>query len=342
MSNLEDKPDELECQTHLSPGIEVMTPREVPLGGLRAMTVRRTLPQRERSLIGAWCFLDHYGPEEVADTGGMSVAPHPHTGLQTVSWLFTGEVEHRDSAGHHAMVRPGELNLMTAGHGISHSEVSTTETSVLHGAQLWVALPEAARDDTPAFDHYAPEPVTGDGWTARVFLGSLLGDTSPVATATPLLGAELVLGAGTELHLDVDPAFEHGVLVDTGVVSLADDSLGDSLGDPLGDPLGDVETKQHELAYLPPGSQRLTIEAVTDTRVLLLGGPPFGEAIVMWWNFVGRTHEEVVGFRDAWMAQLAGPGEGAYADGRFGIPTGNELPPIPAPPLPNARLKERR
>jgi redox-sensitive bicupin YhaK (pirin superfamily) len=86
--------------------VEILTPREVPLGGLRAMTVRRTLPQRERSLIGAWCFLDHYGPDDVADTGGMSVAPHPHTGLQTVSWLFTGEIEHRDSAGHHALVRP--------------------------------------------------------------------------------------------------------------------------------------------------------------------------------------------------------------------------------------------
>ena len=311
MSNLEDKPDELECRTSRTTGIEVMVPREVPLGGPRAMTVRRTLPQRERSLIGAWCFLDHYGPDHVADSGGMSVAPHPHTGLQTVSWLFTGEIEHRDSAGHHAMVRPGELNLMTAGHGISHSEVSTPETTVLHGAQLWVALPSSARDGDPTFEHYAPGAVTGEGWEARVFLGSLLGDTSPVATATPLLGAELLLGAGTELHLDVDPAFEHGVLVDTGVVSV-----------------GDVETKQHELAYLPPGSQRLTIEAVADARVLLLGGPPFGEAIVMWWNFVGRTHEDVVAFREAWMAQLEG---GGYADGRFGIPVGDDLPPIPAP-----------
>jgi redox-sensitive bicupin YhaK (pirin superfamily) len=284
------------------------------------MTVRRTLPQRERSLIGAWCFLDHYGPDDVSDTGGMSVAPHPHTGLQTVSWLFTGEVEHRDSAGHHAMVRPGELNLMTAGHGISHSEVSTAETAVLHGAQLWVALPEDARDGTPQFDHYAPSAVTGDGWEVRVFLGSLLGDTSPVATATPLLGAELVLAAGTELHLDVDPAFEHGILVDTGVVSV-----------------GDVETKQHELAYLPPGSQRLSLDAHTDLRVLLLGGPPFGESIVMWWNFVGRSHEEVVAFRDAWQEQLAD----GYADGRFGVPVGNEMSPIPAPALPNARLRER-
>ena len=119
MSNLEDKPDELDCHSRPTTGIEVMAPREVPLGGPRAMTVRRTLPQRERSLIGAWCFLDHYGPDDVADSGGMKVAPHPHTGLQTVSWLFTGEVEHRDSAGHHAMVRPGELNLMTAGRTIA-------------------------------------------------------------------------------------------------------------------------------------------------------------------------------------------------------------------------------
>ena len=143
--NLERQPrrDSVCCDSgRRSDGVEVLTPREVPLGGPRAMTVRRTLPQRQRSLIGAWCFLDHYGPDDVADTGGMSVAPHPHTGLQTVSWLFTGEIEHRDSAGHHAMVRPGELNLMTAGHGISHSEVSTPDDHGLHGAQLWVALPD--------------------------------------------------------------------------------------------------------------------------------------------------------------------------------------------------------
>jgi quercetin 2,3-dioxygenase len=322
MSNLEDKPDELTCAPSEAAAVEVLTPREVPLGGLRAMTVRRTLPQRTRSLVGAWCFLDHYGPDEVSDTGGMSVAPHPHTGLQTVSWLFTGEVEHRDSAGNHALVRPGELNLMTAGRGISHSEVSTPGTTTLHGAQLWVALPDRARDSPPGFEHYAPAAVTGPGWEARVFLGSLLGQVSPVATATPLLGAELLLSAGTTLELDVDASHEHGVLADTGVVSM-----------------GEREVKQHELAYVPPGSTTLTITAYDDARLLLLGGPPFGEAIVMWWNFVGRTHEEVVGFREDWQAQLAG---GGYADGRFGIPVGDTLPPIPAPPLPNARLKERR
>jgi len=328
VSNLEDRPDELVCTAVDGAGVEVLTPRDVPLGGPRAMTVRRTLPSRQRSLIGAWCFLDHYGPDDVAETGGMSVAPHPHTGLQTASWLFTGEIEHRDSAGHHAFVRPGELNLMTAGHGISHTEVSTPETTVLHGAQLWIALPEDARDGAPGFDHHVPAPVTGPGWTARVFLGSLLGSTSPVATATPLLGAELLLEAGTTLELDLDAAYEHGVLVDSGEVAVAGERVG-----------------RHELAYLAPGAPSAVLRAEADARLLVLGGPPFGEPIVMWWNFVGRTHEEVVGFREQWQAQLGdarGEAQGAYADGRFGVPVGNDMAPIPAPALPNARLRERR
>ena len=321
MSNEESRPDELVCEATDATGMEVLTPREVPLGGLRAMTVRRTLPQRERSLIGAWCFLDHYGPDEVTETGAMSVAPHPHTGLQTVSWLFTGEIEHRDSAGHHAMVRPGELNLMTAGHGISHSEVSTPGTTTLHGAQLWVALPDATRDGAPGFEHYAPPAVCGSGWEARVFLGSLLGSTSPVLTSTPLLGAELLLGPGGTVEIEIEATYEHGVLVDTGVVRV-DGS----------------QVQQNELAYVPVGSSRLRLQAgPAGARLLLLGGEPFGEPIVMWWNFVGRSHDEVVAFRDAWQAQLAN----GYVDGRFGIPVGDELSPIPAPPLPSVRLKQR-
>ena len=300
-----------------------MTAREVPLGGLRAMTVRRTLPQRQRSLIGAWCFVDHYGPDDVATTGGMSVAPHPHTGLQTVSWLFEGEIEHRDSDGHHAMVRPGEVNLMTAGRGISHSEVSTAATTRLHGAQLWVALPEDARGTDPGFAHHAPTPVTGEGWEARVFLGSLLGYVSPVATATPLLGVEIVLDAGAVLRLDVDPTYEHGVLVDLGPVEV--DAVSVGVGD---------------LAYVPV--ERTTIELTAGpggARVLLLGGPPFGEAIVMWWNFIGRSHEEIARFRDDWQAQIDGD---RLLDGPFGVPVDDPLPPIPAPPLPGVRLRERR
>lgn len=165
------------------PGVEVLTPRDVPLGGPRAMTVRRTLPQRARTLIGAWCFIDHYGPDDVAETGGMDVAPHPHIGLQTVSWLFSGEIEHRDSLGSHAFVRPGELNLMTGGHGISHTEVSTPGTALLHGVQLWVAL-DAHRHTGRDFRHHVPAPVHLDGAVIRVFLGSLAGDTSPVPAFT--------------------------------------------------------------------------------------------------------------------------------------------------------------
>ncbi|GAA1136836.1 pirin family protein [Nocardioides aquiterrae] len=323
MSNLEDRPDEVTAEGAVTAGVEIMTPRDVPLGGPRAMRVRRTLPQRHRSLIGAWCFVDHYGPDDVADTGGMRVPPHPHTGLQTVSWLFTGEVEHRDSAGHHAMVRPGEVNLMTAGRGISHSEVSTPATTTLHGAQLWVALPDRDRHTDPGFAHHVPTPVTGPGWEGRVFLGSLLGDTSPVPTYTPLLGAELLLGPGTTLDLEVDPTFEHGVLVDTGVLGVAG-----------------VDTKPSDLAYVPPGRDTVTLTSYDEpVRLLLLGGPPFGEAIVMWWNIVARTHEEVVDWRDRWQAQVTDAG---LVDGWFGIPVGDELPPIPAPPLPNARLRERR
>ncbi|MBF4770395.1 pirin family protein [Nocardioides agariphilus] len=308
---------------------QVLTPRDVPLGGLRAMRVRRTLPQRERTLVGAWCFADHYGPDEVDETGGMVVPPHPHTGLQTVSWLFAGEIEHRDSAGNHALVRPGELNLMTGGRGVSHSEVSTPGTTTLHGVQLWVALPGAARDARADFEHYAPPVLRGRGWRAAVFLGSLLGDTSPVRTATPLLGAELVLDPGTALDLDVDATFEHGLLLDAGSVVVAGEQV-----------------KPAEMAYVEPGRSLLRLEALEASRVVVLGGPPFGEQIVMWWNFVGRTHDEVVAAREEWQAQITRDGEVVgdgqeVADGRFGIVVGDHLPPVPAPPLPTARLKPR-
>ncbi|GAA4381606.1 hypothetical protein GCM10023152_30940 [Agromyces bauzanensis] len=144
------------------PLVQVLAPREVPLGGPHAMNVRRTLPQHGRTTIGAWCFADHHGPDDVAASGGMVVPPHPHTGLQTVSWLFDGEIEHRDSAGSHEFVRPGAVNLMTAGRGISHSEVSTPGTTRVHGLQLWVALPEASRRIEPFFEHAETVPVAID------------------------------------------------------------------------------------------------------------------------------------------------------------------------------------
>lgn len=309
--------------------MEVIPARDVPLGGIRALTVRRTLPSRQRSLIGAWCFVDHFGPDRVVD--GMTFAPHPHTGLQTVSWLFTGEVEHRDSTGVHAFVRPGELNLMTAGRGVSHSEVSTPQTEVLHGVQLWVALPDASRNDPPGFEHYAPLPLEGEGWTARVFLGSLLGHRSPVRTRTPLLGAEILLDPRQRLELAVDPAFEHGVLADAGHLTV-DGS----------------EVPVNDLGYFEPGRTVLALQARDEpVRMLLLGGPPFGEEILMWWNFIGRRHEEIEQYRAEWHAQIVRDGDLVtngqdLTPGRFGVVTGEWRGPVPAPTLPNSRLVPRK
>jgi redox-sensitive bicupin YhaK (pirin superfamily) len=322
MSNLETAPAEVACTASQLEAVEVLRPREVPLGGPRAIRVRRTLPQQQRSLIGAWCFADHYGPHDLRRSRGMDVPPHPHTGLQTISWLFSGEVEHRDSAGVHAIIRPGELNLMTAGAGICHSEVSLPgdrdATAVLHGVQLWAALPDSARNTGRDFDHYAPEPISLPGAVARIFLGQLAGSRSPVHAFTPLLGAQLDLEPGARVALDLDPAFEHGVLCDQGAVAL----LGATLA------VGD-------LCYQGPGSSALSLHNDGDQagRVLLLAGTPFTEQLLMWWNFVGRSHDEIVAYRQLW----------EDADERFGAVQGYRGTParLPAPPLPTTRLRPR-
>jgi redox-sensitive bicupin YhaK (pirin superfamily) len=344
MSNLEKNPAEVVCTDRDEAGAPtvVLPYRDVPLGGPRAMTVRRSLPQRERSLIGAWCFVDHYGPDDVADTGGMVVPGHPHTGLQTVSWLFTGEIEHRDTTGAHALVVPGQMNLMTAGSGIAHSEFSTPTTTTLHGVQLWTALPDEHRNVAPRFEHYEPPVLEVGPARALVFLGTLFGQTSPVSTFSELVGAEITLPPGASLEIDVHPDHEHGFLCDTGTVTS-----------------GDAVAKPGEIIFHPEGRERLTVEASPSepTRVLLIGGRPLGEQIVMWWNFIGRSHDEVVGFREDWQRER----EAAEREhtptpegGDSGIPYGAGRPPgrfgafpsawestLPAPALPNVRLRSR-
>lgn len=297
--------------------VQVLSPRQVPLGGLRALEVRRTLPHRDRSFVGAWCFVDHYGPERGV---GMDVPPHPHTGLQTVSWLFEGAIEHHDSGGAHAVVRPGEVNLMTSGHGIVHSEVSTPGTETLHGVQLWVALPDVTRDGDRAFEHHAPEcvPLPSGQGSALVFIGELRGVAdSPIVTHTPLLGAELRLDAGARVTLDVDEGFEHGILVDTGTVTLDGARL-----------------ERGDLGCVDEGRATLTLDVGNEpARVILLGGTPFEEEIVMWWNFIGRSHDEIVLARDEYEA-------GAE---RFGSVEGyvGDVERIPAPTMPPVRLRPR-
>ncbi|TDQ46372.1 pirin family protein [Actinorugispora endophytica] len=327
MSNTEPVPSVITCaETGTAARASVLSPRAVPLGGPRAMTVRRTLPQRSRSLIGAWCFVDHFGPDDVAATGGMHVPPHPHTALQTVTWLFSGEVEHRDTVGTHSFVRPGEVNLMTAGRGIAHSEDSTPATTVLHGAQLWVALPDATRGTAPAFEHHAPPELVGDGARTRVFVGSLMGHSSPVRTYSPLVGAEITLDPGASLTVGAREDFEYGVLVDTGDVT-ADGTPGTA----------------GELLYLPPGAAELVLRAGASgpARVLLLGGEPLGEEIVMWWNFIGRDHDEVVALRERWQHEARASLEGPTPGARFGDFPAVWSEALPAPDLPNARLRPR-
>lgn len=335
MSNLEAAPQETEIgqDPACSELMEIVTSREVPLGGIRAMTVRRTIPHRQRSMIGAWCFADHYGPDDVTRGAGMQVAPHPHTALQTVTWLFAGEIEHRDSLGTVQHVRPGELNLMTAGRGISHSEGSPqVRPPRLHGVQLWTALPADAINVAPHFEHLGRDVLPNfshDGADIKVLAGELFGHRAPTTIYTPLMGAEVVLPAAGEVRLELDASFEYGILADGPGIRVHG-----------------TELELAQLAYMPPGQRAVTISADRPARFMLLGGEPFGEDIVMWWNFIGRSHDEVVAARDDWMSAVGQYGsDGAPISGvevtRFGLVHGYPEGPIPAPSLPRVRLRTR-
>jgi redox-sensitive bicupin YhaK (pirin superfamily) len=328
MTNLDVRPDEAHFRADPCREVDVIEPRDVPLGGIRAMTVRRTLPARGRPFIGSWCFLDHYGPDVVADTGGMTVPPHPHCGLATVSWLFRGEIEHRDSLGTHELVLPGELNLMTAGRGIAHSEVSTPSTTILHGVQLWLALPPDRRDIAPSFRHFAAPERSEGGASWRVFLGEIDGEASPIGWHAPTLGAEVSLAPGIAIEAPLQREFEHGVLVDSGGVEI--DGMPAAPG---------------VLVALPLGTERLRLRAGdAGARVLLIGGTPMDGDLVMWWNFVGGSHEEIVEARATWQAESGAEASpaGAPTDGnRFGTVLGYPGAALPAPHLPGGRLKPR-
>ncbi len=294
------------------PASVLLPGHDVPLG--RYTTVRRLLPQRRRRMVGAWCFVDHFGPEDVAGRPGMQLPPHPHTGLQTVTWLAEGEIMHRDSLGSAQAIAPGQLNLMTSGHGIAHSEQSPPDHPPgMHGLQLWVALPEHARHGEPRFEHHSALPVLDGGdATVTVVVGELASERSPARVHSPLLGAEVLLPEGGHQRLPLDPGFENAVLVMSGTARAAG-----------------VDLSPGSLLYLEPGRTEISIDADEPARLFLLGGEPFDEPLVMWWNFVGRSHEEIVRARDDWMSGR-----------RFGTVTGAG-DPLPAPDMPTVRLKSR-
>ncbi|MEV5603438.1 pirin family protein [Streptomyces sp. NPDC052299] len=291
----------------------MLAPRKVRLG--ESTEVRRLLPNLGRRMVGAWAFVDHYGPDDIADEPGMQVPPHPHMGLQTVSWLHEGEVLHRDSLGSLRTIRPRELGLMTSGRAISHSEESPKQhAALLHGAQLWVALPDAHRFTEPHFQHHSDLPtVTAPGLTATVILGDLDGATSPGTAYTPIVGADLSLTRGAQARLPLDPDFEYAVLSMSGEAEV-----------------DGVPVLPGSMLYLGCGRTELPLRAESDAGLMLLGGEPFEEELIMWWNFVGRTQDDITKAREDWM----------NAD-RFGTVHGYDGPRIPAPVLPDVALKPR-
>ncbi|GAA1536078.1 redox-sensitive bicupin YhaK (pirin superfamily) [Microbacterium ginsengiterrae] len=298
----------------------LLEPREVPLGGVRAMSVLRTLPNRDIPTVGAWCFLDRFGPDEVR----MRVDPHPHIGLQTVTWPLVGRIRHRDSEGNDVTLERGQLNLMTAGDGISHSEYSVGDDPIpLDALQLWVVLPDSARAGAAGFEQHTSLPSvtvpaeTGANAAGTVVLGEFAGVRSPATVYTPIVGAEFALAPASRVVLPLDPAWEHAVVLIDGDLTV-DDRM----------PAPD------EMLYLGDSRSGVTLSTTTGARIFLLGGEPFEEDLVMWWNFAARTHDEIERAREDW--------ESAEAAARFGRVVDHGEERIPAPELPHVTLKPRR
>lgn len=269
------------------------------------MAVRRSLPRHGRRTVGAWCFADHFGPQPLSGAHpGMQVGPHPHIGLQTVTWLLEGEVLHTDSLGSEQLVRPGQLNVMTAGGGIAHAEQTPGGSAGrIHGVQLWVAQPEATRHGSPAFEHHPVLPVVELGHGAATLLVGALGDDrSPATAATELLGADLALRPGVS-RLPLRTDFEHAVLPLDGPVTVD--------GTPLA--VG-------QAAVIEAGAGDVELSVPAPTRVLVLGGTPLPEPILMWWNFVARTRAEIDEARADWEAGSPRFGTVASPLGRIGAP----------------------
>ena len=290
------------------------------------MNVQRALPQRALPTVGAWCFLDRFGPQRIA----MRVDPHPHMGLQTVTWPLAGEVRHRDSIGSDAVLRPGQLNLMTSGAGIAHSEYSLGDgTAELDAMQLWIALPEDSRWGDRAFESHQHLPVVdlpatrGDDAQATVVMGRFADVTSPATTFSPLVGAQIRVAAGSRVRVPLNPDWEHAVVVLEGDLEVH------AVASPGGEP---ARPERNDLLYLGTDRDHATVASRDGALVFLLGGEPFQEELVMWWNFVGRSHQEIADAWDDWQSRSA----------RFGDVAGHGDVRIPAPPMPGVRLTGRR
>lgn len=302
-ANTEYTSDGKPCQT------KRIQARMSDVGGI---PVARTLPTKEQRTIGPWCFLDHAGPVTFsADEAGMQVGPHPHTCLQTFTWMLAGEVLHRDSLGNRQIIRPGQVNLMTAGQGISHTEESVFSTESereLHAAQLWIAMPESAQDSAPAFEHYPDLPIINlGGVTLTLLIGEFAGQTAPTRTYLPIVGVDLRFDADDEISLNLEPDFEYGMTALVGGFSMDGESY-----------------KQDELAVLATGHQQASIAAKKGSRLLLIGGKPLVKPITIWWNYVGYNKDYIRQAQEDWHAQHE----------RFGNVPNSNAARMPGPEVP--------
>lgn len=294
-----------QCEAIWTPraALDAYPAREVRLGEL---TIARALPVKGRRLVGPWCFLDRFGPLSFSAGRPMDVATHPHIGLQTVSWLLEGEVVHDDSLGSEARLVAGGVNVMTAGGGIAHAERTPRDNSGrLNGVQLWVALPDAVRHRAAAFQHVQEVPkIETRGGLVSVFAGAMEHAVSPAAHYSDLLGADLQIHAGETLTLPLCPQFEHAVLPLEGDCRMEHQRLDAGV-----------------LYYLGTKRTSMSIDSRAGGRVLLVGGPPFPEPVLMWWNFVARTPQEIVDARNDWMSHRRFGEVSAYDGPRLDAPS---------------------
>lgn len=286
------------------PIAQTITPVSHDLG---EFTVRRVLPSKARTMVGPFIFVDEFGPADLTGDG-MNVRPHPHINLATVTWLFDGAIDHRDSLGTFATIRPGQVNLMTAGRGIVHSERSPkgelATNPGMFGMQTWLALPDGCEEIDPAFEAVTDLPVVSDfGTKAWVIMGELWGAKAPTTTHAATIYAEVLLEAGGSIPLDAE-ADERAVMLVNG------DATVDGLA-----------LEQYQLAVLAPG-QTMRLASQTGGRVMLLGGEAFATKRHVFWNFVSSDRERINQAKDDWRA------------GRFPIVPGDEEEFIPLPDTP--------
>lgn len=283
------------------PVLERIQTHTTDVGGI---AVHRALPRKQRRLIGAWCFLDHIGPVRHTPVD-LHVGEHPHIGLQTFTWMMEGELLHRDSLGTEKIIRPGQVNLMTAGHGIAHTEDATPGLDVIHAAQLWIALPPEHADIPPAFDHYDTLPNwTEQGVEMTLLIGNYGDKHAPTKLYSPLVGVDIHAKSIAEFELDLREDFEYGLLPLQGSFTI------------------DGETfSENELAYLGCGRRRLTVAHAANSRALLVGGTPVSHEVFIWWNFVSHSRSAIIEAQHQWEAGSERFGKVPKATKRLVAPT---------------------